>query len=107
LSAEDDRPRDHDGCGDDHVITAGCPLDCLAPQLSAMAFGPLRHELPWLLKRPVTVGDVVQMYLRRQLKHVRHLGPRRIGEIELVLTLAGLIAPPYDPPGTAHASRLS
>jgi len=87
----------HD-CGD-HQLTAGCPLDCLASRLSAQAYQPLRRELPWLLRRPVTVGDVTDMYLRSQLRHVRYLGRRRIGEIAVVLILAGLLAPPGDPPG--------
>ncbi len=106
MSETNDELRDHDGRRGGHLITADCPLDCLAFHISAKAFNPLASELPWLLKRRVTVGDVADMQLRRQLRHIRHLGPRRIGEIELILILTGLISAPRDPPGTAaEASR--
>ncbi len=47
-------------------------------------------------------------YNERHLRHLRNLGPRRTGEIGLVLILAGLLAPPGDPPGpSAGPARLS
>ena len=52
------------GCdqqGDGHRLTSGCPLECLAPFLSAHAYNPLRRELPVLLQRPPTVADVAYM----------------------------------------------
>jgi len=94
VTSHDPPDGEHHPHRGDHVLTAGCPLGCLAGQLSAPAFNPLSRELPWLLDRPVTVADVTRMYLRGQLHHIRHLGPRRIGEVSLVLNLAGLTAPP-------------
>lgn len=82
----------------EHPITAECLLDCLAPHLSAHALNPLRRELPALFQRPATIGDVVYLHQRHTLDYIRHLGPRRIGEIELVLILAGLLAPPSRSP---------
>lgn len=78
----------------EHPVTADCSLECLAPHLSAYALNPLRRELPLLLRRPATIGDVVYLCQRRQLNYIRHLGPRRTGEIEIILILAGLLAPP-------------
>ncbi|HEY5987465.1 MAG TPA: hypothetical protein VIV12_13990 [Streptosporangiaceae bacterium] len=40
---------------------------------------------------PRTVGDVVRLHQHGKLSEIRGLGPRRIGEIELCLLLAGLI----------------
>jgi len=97
MTAAGTEPPAHDRR--DHQLTAGCPLACLASQLSAQAYQPLRRELPWLLSRPVTVGDVAGLHQRRQLRHIRRLGPRRTGEIELALILAGLLTPSGDPPG--------
>ena len=39
---------------------------------------------------PRTVGDVMDLYSRRQLRKIRGLGPRRVSEIEAALVLAGL-----------------
>jgi hypothetical protein len=39
---------------------------------------------------PRTVGDVVGLYTRRQLRKIRGIGPRRVSEIEAALVLAGL-----------------
>jgi hypothetical protein len=79
-----------------HLLTDGCPLGCLAPYLSGQAFNSLTRELPDLLRRPVTVGDVAYMCQRRQLRFVPYIGPRRGGEIELILILAGLLKPSAD-----------
>lgn len=65
------------------------PEGCLASQISAKAFNPLKHDLPYLLGLPPTVGDVTTFYL-----HLRNLGPRRSGEIGLILIPTGLIARP-------------
>jgi hypothetical protein len=39
---------------------------------------------------PRTVGDVMDLYTRRQLRTIQGLGPRRISEIEAALVLVGL-----------------
>lgn len=96
-------PGDDSEHGDGHLLTATCPLACMAGHLSLQAFDPLRHDLPYLLGRPPTISDVTAWYLHRHLRHIRNLGPRRIGEIGLVLILAGLIAPPSDLPSTTRA----
>ena len=105
MTSQPAEPSERYQHGDGHTLTADCPLQCLATaQLSAKSFNPLNHELPWLLGRPATVGDVTRLYLYGYLRYVRHLGPRRLGEIGLVLTLADLLsAPPRDPRTTTHA----
>ncbi|HTU06834.1 MAG TPA: hypothetical protein VMG13_14880 [Trebonia sp.] len=71
-------------------VSPGCPVECLLTVLSLYSFNPLARAdgAPW--GEPRTVGDVVTLHARRQLRKIRDLGPRRISEIEAALVLAGL-----------------
>lgn len=73
------------------TISLGCPVDCLRSVLSGMAFNPLARGYGAPSGPPRTVGDVVELYRRRQLSQISDLGPRRIAEIEVSLVYAGLI----------------
>ena len=42
------------------------------------------------LGEPRTVGDVMDLHARRQLREIRGLGPWRVWEIEAALVLAGV-----------------
>jgi hypothetical protein len=84
----DDRVR---GCRADPV-RAGCPVGCLSAVLSAGAFNPLRCAYMARFEPPRTVGDVVQLCHQGLPGQIQGLGPRRIGEIETCLVLAGLLA---------------
>jgi hypothetical protein len=39
---------------------------------------------------PRTVGDVMDLYARRQLREIRGPGPRRVSEIEAAIVMAGV-----------------
>ena len=71
-------------------VTPECPVECLLTVLSMNSFNPLTraHDAPFA--EPRTVGDVVDLYTRHQLRMIRGLGPRRTSEIEAALVLAGL-----------------
>ena len=71
-------------------VTPDCPVECLLTVLSMNSFNPLTraHDAPFA--EPRTVGDVIDLYTRRQLRKIRGLGPRRLSEIEAALVLAGL-----------------
>jgi hypothetical protein len=71
-------------------VTPECPVECLLTVLSMNSFNPLTraHDAPFA--EPRTVGDVIDLYTRRQLRKIRGLGPRRLSEIEAALVLAGL-----------------
>ena len=73
-----------------HAIMPGCPLGCLSPLLSARTFEPLRRGYGVLSGPPATVGDVITLCRQRRLTDIRGLGPRRAGQIEAALILAGL-----------------
>jgi len=75
-----------------HAITRACPVGCLAAVLSAKAFNPLARACDKRSGPDATVGHVVDLYLQHQLSGIDGLGPRRIGEIEVSLVFAGLIA---------------
>ena len=77
-------------------VKADCPVACLRGVLSAKAFIPLRRASMASYEPPRTVGEVAQLHQQGKLSEVRGLGPRRIGEIELCLILAGLVS------GQAH-----
>ncbi len=91
MSADHPVPDVLDRCDAD-TITPGCPVDCLKAVMSANAFNPLAraHFAPF--DPPRTVADVVELYRRGRLSEISGLGPRRIGEIEVALVFAGLVA---------------
>jgi AraC-like DNA-binding protein len=83
-------------------VRQDCPLECLQAVLSQAAYRPLALAQGTLLPPPRTVGDVIGLYARRDLRDIRGLGPRRISEIEAALILAGfdlsVCLPPSGPP---------
>lgn len=71
-------------------VTRDCPVECLLTVLSMNSFNPLTRADSAPFAEPRTVGDVVDLYTRSQLRKIRGLGPRRVSEIEAALVLAGL-----------------
>ena len=71
-------------------VTPGCPVECLLTVLSLNSFNALTCADAAPFDEPCTVGDVVDLYARGQLRNIRGLGRRRISEIEAALVLAGL-----------------
>ena len=65
-------------------------VECLLTVLSPTAFDPLTRAYGALLNEPRTVGDVMDLCSRHQLRKIHGLGPRRIPEIETALVLAEL-----------------
>ena len=72
-------------------VRAECPVQCLRGVLSGSAFIPLSRAYMASFEPPRTVGEVVRLHQQGKLSEIRGLGPRRIGEIELCLILAGLV----------------
>jgi hypothetical protein len=71
-------------------VTPECPVECLLFVLSLNSFNPLTRAYDAPFDPPRTVGDVVDLYTRHQLRMICGLGPRRTSEIEAALVLAGL-----------------
>jgi hypothetical protein len=71
-------------------VSGDCPVECLLSVLSVASFNPLMHACDAPFDPPRTVGDVLDLYTRHELRKIRGLGPRRISEIEAALVLAGL-----------------
>jgi hypothetical protein len=71
-------------------VTRDCPVECLLTVLSMNSFNPLTRADGAPFAEPRTVGDVIDLCTRRQLRKIRGLGPRRASEIEAALVLAGL-----------------
>jgi len=71
-------------------VTPDCPVECLLTVLSLNSFNPLTRAYDAPFAEPRTVGDVMDLYTRHQLRKIRGLGPRRVSEIEAALVLAGL-----------------
>lgn len=80
-----------------HLVTADCPVDCLAPLLPSRILGRLaradgRHGAAVAsCGTPTTVGDVVRLYRQGQLREIAGLGPLSIREIGLALVARGLV----------------
>jgi hypothetical protein len=72
-----------------HVLTRDCPVDCLRTVLGTAAFHFLARAERAPFPAPVTVGQVVDLWRAGQLGLAAGLGPRRLGEIEAGLVLAG------------------
>jgi hypothetical protein len=81
-----------------HLVTADCPVECLAPLLPSRVVGRLaradgrRGEAVASCGAPTTVGDVVRLYRQGRLREIGGLGPWSIREIGLVLVSRGLVA---------------
>jgi hypothetical protein len=71
-----------------HALTRDCPLTCLELPLSAAAYNALRFAS---VGPHPTVGDVVDLYLKKQLADLHRIGVKRSLEIEACLAGAGLI----------------
>jgi hypothetical protein len=70
-------------------ITKDCPVTCLLTVMSRAAWIPLSRGRSCLSEPPQTVGDVLGLYRDDRLGDIWNLGPRRVGEIEAALVLAG------------------
>jgi hypothetical protein len=77
-------------------------VDCLRALLSAAAFNLLARAWGASFGPPATAGDVVGLYRQDQLRQIRGLGPRRHGEIQLGLQLAGLLDVGNPDPADRH-----
>lgn len=71
-------------------VTPDCPVECLLTVLSLKSFNPLARAYDAPFDEPRTVGDVMDLCTRRQLRKIRGIGPRCVSEIEAALVLAGL-----------------
>ena len=81
-------------------VTPGCPVECLLTVLSLNSFNALTRAYDAPFAEPRTVGDVMDLCARRELRKSRGIGPRRVSEIEAALVLAGLnLAGHQDGPG--------
>lgn len=85
------------------LVTRDCPPECLLDLLSRKAWNPLMRG-GTEVSPPETVGDVLDLYARRQLREIPGLGPRHIGEIEAALIFAGFDLT-ADPRGNHDQSR--
>ncbi len=94
-----------------HVFTRACPIDCLRGILGTAAFHALARAERAPFARPSTVGQVLDHWRAGRLGLAAGLGPRRLGEIEAGLVLAGfaltdassLAQGPPPASGTGHA----
>lgn len=73
------------------LVSTDCPIECLLTVLSLKAFNPLARAQDAPFDPPSTVGDVIELYARRELRQISGLGRRRISEIEAGLVFAGLV----------------
>ena len=71
-------------------VAPGCPVECLLTVLTLQSFNPLARAYDAPFAEPRTVGDVMDLYTRSQLRKIRGIEPRRVSEIEAALVLAGL-----------------
>jgi hypothetical protein len=71
-------------------VSPDCPVECLLTVLSLTSFNPLARAYDAPFAPPRTVGDVIELYNRRQVRKIRGLGRRRLSEIEAALVFAGL-----------------
>jgi hypothetical protein len=74
-----------------HVFTPACPVDCLAAVLSTVTFHTLARAERAPFDSPATVGQVLELLRAGRLGLAFGLGPRRLGEIQAGLVLAGLV----------------
>jgi hypothetical protein len=77
-------------------ISYDCPIECLLEVLSRHAFNPLARAYNAPFEPPSTVGEVVDLYNRRQLRKIHNLGGRHASEIEAALILAGINIASHD-----------
>ena len=68
-------------------VTVACPVECLG--LSAHVLNALRADRG----RAQTVGDLLDLLRSGELREVRNVGPRRVGEVYTALVAAGFTVP--------------
>jgi hypothetical protein len=81
-----------------HVFTRACPVDCLRVVLGTATFHALARADRAPFARPDTAGQVLDLWRAGQLGLAAGLGPRRLGEIEVGLVLAGFALTDDTPP---------
>jgi len=81
-----------------HVFTPACPIDCLQAVLSMATFNTLARAERAPFGPPATVGQVIELVRQKRLGQAAGLGPRRMGEIQAGLVLAGLVIGDVTPP---------
>jgi hypothetical protein len=86
-------------------VSPDCPVECLLTVLSLTSFNPLARAYDAPFDEPGTVGDVMDLYARRQLRKIRGIGPRRASEIEAALAFAGLDLTAHRRPPVNQAGR--
>jgi hypothetical protein len=81
-----------------HLVTADCPVDCLAAVLPSRVAGRLaradgrRGELVASCGTPATVGDVARLFRQGRLGEIGGLGPGGVREVGPALVSCGLAA---------------
>jgi hypothetical protein len=84
-------------------VSPDCPVECLLVVLSRMSFNRLARAERAPFPPPHTVGDVMSLYARGDLRRIGGLGPRRLSEIEAGMVLAGLnLGQCFKPPAGAE-----
>jgi hypothetical protein len=86
-------------------VTPDCPVECLLTVLSLESFNPLTRAYDAPFDEPRTVGDVIDLYTRDQLREIRGLGSRRVSEIEAALAGLNLAGREQRPAGTEGPAR--
>jgi hypothetical protein len=71
-------------------VTPRCPVECLLTVTGLRCFNPLARAYDAPFAGPRTVGDVLGLHERGQLREIRGIGPCRVLEIRAALVLAGL-----------------
>jgi hypothetical protein len=72
------------------LVSPDCPVECLLTVLSRMSFNRLARAEDAPFGPPRTVGDVMDLHARRQLRQIGGLGRHRVTEIEAALVFVGL-----------------
>jgi len=85
-------------------VTPDCPVECLLTVLSLKSFNPLARAYDAPFDEPRTVGDVMGLYTRRQLREIRGIGPRRVSEIAAALAGLNLGGHPQQPASSEGAT---
>lgn len=85
-----------------HVFTPACPIDCLRVVLGTATFHALARAERAPFARPATAGQVLDLWRARRLGLAAGLGPRRLGEIEAGLVLAGFALADGIPPAQSQ-----
>ena len=86
-------------------VTPQCPVECLLTVLGLRCFNPLARAYDATFAEPRTVGDVLGLHERGQLRQIRGIGPRRVLEIEAALVLAGLDLARHQRPRAGRPAR--